>query len=165
MIKCSFITYVGLTAWKVSKYGVIPGSYFPVFCSNTGKYRPEIIPFLDTFHAVSAFKSCSSHLHFRYSLFYEQGVDWTPGDFLNEVSLNSGMWHDNKTHYQGLHFGRISFRSGSKLLRNSYHSAGELLSWKFLFQRNLFTLQIKTFVNSNIQFSLLKFMNLTNSYK
>ena len=35
------------TAWKVSKYGVISGPYFPVF-------EPEIIPYLGTFHAVIA---------------------------------------------------------------------------------------------------------------
>ena len=41
-----------ITAWKVSKYGVISGLYFPVFSPNTGKYGPEITPYLDTFHAV-----------------------------------------------------------------------------------------------------------------
>ena len=40
------------TAWKVSKYGVISGPYFPVFGLNTGKYGPEITPYLDTFHAA-----------------------------------------------------------------------------------------------------------------
>ena len=40
------------TAWKVSKYGVISGPYFPVFGLNTGKYGPEITPYLDTFHTV-----------------------------------------------------------------------------------------------------------------
>ena len=40
------------TAWKVSKYGVIAGPYFPVFRPNTGKYGPEITPDLDTYHAV-----------------------------------------------------------------------------------------------------------------
>ena len=40
------------TAWKVSKYGVIFGPYFPVFNANTGKYSPEITPYLDAFHAV-----------------------------------------------------------------------------------------------------------------
>ena len=40
------------TAWKVSKYGVISGPYFPVFSPNTGKYGQEITPYLDTFHAV-----------------------------------------------------------------------------------------------------------------
>ena len=33
------------SAWKVSKYEVFSGP-------NTGKYRPEKIPYLDTFHAV-----------------------------------------------------------------------------------------------------------------
>ena len=42
-----------LTAWKLSKYGIISSPYFPVFNPNTGKYGPEIIPYLDTFHAVT----------------------------------------------------------------------------------------------------------------
>ena len=53
------------TAWKVSKYGVISGPYFPafglktgkslsIFSPNAGKYGPEITPYLDTFHAVGA---------------------------------------------------------------------------------------------------------------
>ena len=29
------------TAWKVPKYGVFSGPYFPVFSPNAGKYRPE----------------------------------------------------------------------------------------------------------------------------
>ena len=36
------------TTWKVSKYGVISGPYFPVF-------GPEITPYLDTFHTVKSF--------------------------------------------------------------------------------------------------------------
>ena len=36
---------MSLTAWKVSKYGVIYGPYFNVF-------GLEITPYLDTFHAV-----------------------------------------------------------------------------------------------------------------
>ena len=42
------------TAWKMSKYGVFSGPYFPVFSPNTGtgKYGPEKPPYLDTFHAV-----------------------------------------------------------------------------------------------------------------
>ena len=50
------------TALKLSKYGVISGPYFPVFglnterysvfSPNTGKYGPEITPYLDNFHAV-----------------------------------------------------------------------------------------------------------------
>ena len=44
------------TMWKVSKYGVISGPYFPVFGLNKGKYGPEITPYWDTFHAVK--KNC-----------------------------------------------------------------------------------------------------------
>ena len=40
------------TAWKVSKFGVISAPYFPIVGLNTGKYRPEITPYLSTFHAV-----------------------------------------------------------------------------------------------------------------
>ena len=50
------------TAWKVSKYGVFSGPYFPafelntpylsVFSSNAGKYGPEKTSYLVTFHAV-----------------------------------------------------------------------------------------------------------------
>ena len=40
------------TAWKVSKYRVISGQYFPVFGLNTGKYVPEITSYLGTFYAV-----------------------------------------------------------------------------------------------------------------
>ena len=36
----------------MSKYGLIFGPYFPAFSPNTGKYGPEITPYLDTFHAV-----------------------------------------------------------------------------------------------------------------
>ena len=44
--------FITMTAWKVSKYGVISGPYFPVFSPNMGKCRPEITPYLDAFHAV-----------------------------------------------------------------------------------------------------------------
>ena len=41
------------TAWKMSKYGVFSGPYFPVFSPNTGKYGPEKTLYLDTFHAAN----------------------------------------------------------------------------------------------------------------
>ena len=40
------------TAWKVSEYGVISCPYFPVFSANTGKYGPEITPYLYSFYVV-----------------------------------------------------------------------------------------------------------------
>ena len=40
------------TTWKVSKYGVISGPHFTVFSPDTGKYGPQITPYLGTFRAV-----------------------------------------------------------------------------------------------------------------
>ena len=42
------------TAWKVSKYGVFSGPYFPAFELNTHQKK---IPYLDTFYAVKLFTS------------------------------------------------------------------------------------------------------------
>ena len=59
------------TAWKVAKYGVISGPYFPafglntersVFSPNAGKYEPEITPYLDTFHAVRVIRFSENFL-------------------------------------------------------------------------------------------------------
>ena len=46
--KSSPDSFIIVTAWKVSKYGVISGPYFAVFSPNTGKYGPEITSYLDT---------------------------------------------------------------------------------------------------------------------
>ena len=40
------------TAWKVSKYGVFSGPFFPVLGLNTGKYRLEKNPYLDILQAM-----------------------------------------------------------------------------------------------------------------
>ena len=42
-----------IAAWKVSKYGVFSGPYFPVISRNMGKYGLEKTLYLDTFHAVN----------------------------------------------------------------------------------------------------------------
>ena len=42
----------GYCVWKVSKYGVFSGPFFPGFRQNTGKYGPEKTLYLDNFHAV-----------------------------------------------------------------------------------------------------------------
>ena len=46
------IIFVWITVWKMSEYGDISVPYFSVIRLNTGKYRPEITLYLDTFHAV-----------------------------------------------------------------------------------------------------------------
>ena len=53
-----------ITAWKMFKYGVISGPYFPVFSPNTGKYGLEITLYLETFHAV--YKNISKNLSRKY---------------------------------------------------------------------------------------------------
>ena len=40
------------TGWKMFKYGVFSGPYFPVFSPKTGKYGLEKTPYLDNFHRV-----------------------------------------------------------------------------------------------------------------
>ena len=50
--KSSPDSFIIVTAWKVSKYGVISGPYFAVFSPNTGKYGPEITSYLDTLRSV-----------------------------------------------------------------------------------------------------------------
>ena len=42
------------SAWKMSKYRLFSGPYFPVFNPNTRKYWPEKTPYLETFHEVLA---------------------------------------------------------------------------------------------------------------
>ena len=44
--------YASNTMWKMSKYGVFSGKYFPVFGPNTGKNWPEKTSYLITFLAV-----------------------------------------------------------------------------------------------------------------
>ena len=51
-----------ITAWKVFKYGVFSGPYFPVFGLNIGKYEPEKTPYWDTFHVVNA--KCNGKTNF-----------------------------------------------------------------------------------------------------
>ena len=64
------------TVRKMSKYGVVSGPYFPVFSVNTGKYGPEITPYLDTFHAVGALKNRSF-----------EGCGQKPSEIMKEFSF------------------------------------------------------------------------------
>ena len=64
------------TAWKVSKYRVISGPYFPVFGLNTGKYGPEIIPYLDTFCIVSIFQLDSIRKWWKSDSYVETYIEY-----------------------------------------------------------------------------------------
>ena len=50
------ITFVSgyFIEWKVSKHRVFPGTYFPLFGLNTGKYGPEKALYLNTFQAADS---------------------------------------------------------------------------------------------------------------
>ena len=75
-----------VTAWKVSKYGVFSGPYFPVFGLNTGKYGTEKTAYLDTFHAVveTLWKDMQTNL--VTDLVY--GVTMGQTVFLADMSIN-----------------------------------------------------------------------------
>ena len=53
-MECEYYGTGHITTWKMSKYEVFSGSYFPIFGLNIGniKYGPEKTMYLDTFHAV-----------------------------------------------------------------------------------------------------------------
>ena len=71
------------TAWKLIKYGVFSGQYFPsfglnterylsVFSPNVGKYRQERTPCLNTFHAVVVLQSFVRSGNYDCPLKYHQ---------------------------------------------------------------------------------------------
>ena len=69
------------TTWKVSKYGVFSGPYFPVFGLNTEKYGPERTPYFHTFHVI---KNChTNHIFFR-ALDYER---WKVKQVINKLKV------------------------------------------------------------------------------
>ena len=89
------------TVWKVSKYGVFSGPYFPVyglnterygvslsvFSPNAGKYGSELAPYLDTFH-VDCVKALINFFFFEnYLLSFS---DVVIGIISWEVSLRGG---------------------------------------------------------------------------
>ena len=55
------VEQVIVTAWKVSKYGVFSGPYFPEFSPNTGKYGSEKTPYLDTSVRDKREDSCKTY--------------------------------------------------------------------------------------------------------
>ena len=83
----------------MSKFGVIPGPYFPVLSPNTKKYGPEIIPYLDTFHAVAILKNiyvCRACFSMGASVHSLNSNDWyilfSPLELLHEIAK---FWQRN----------------------------------------------------------------------
>ena len=49
-------SFAAIIAWKVSKYGVFSGPYFPAFELNTENTDLKKTPYFDTFHAVNKWR-------------------------------------------------------------------------------------------------------------
>ena len=75
-----------ITAWKVAKYGVISGPYFPVFGS-------EITPYLDTFQAVYIFLYLylPIHLSIRGTII----VSWSESMYTLIYYFHFSLWTCN----------------------------------------------------------------------
>ena len=76
-----------ITAWKLSKYEVISGPYFPVFGLNTGKYRPETTPYLDTFHAVDL-----KSIYFNRCFLTICFISLTKQKYIHKMSMFSNIY-------------------------------------------------------------------------
>ena len=108
----SLISY-NFTAWKVSKYGVISGPYFPVFSPNSGQYGREITPYLDTFHAVTwnTLRLNSLRVYFITVVLVEMKFDCGWWNFMEspprneiirkETHLRIQIFHQNKDDSKG----------------------------------------------------------------
>ena len=59
------VPVTSITAWKVFKYRVFSGPYFPVFGLNTGKYGPEKTSYSDTFHTMYKMHIIMQYTHFE----------------------------------------------------------------------------------------------------
>ena len=79
--------------WKVSKYGIFSGLYFPLFISNTGKYGLEKTPYLHIFHiVVFQTRLClDSTLLWRISWLVISKVIWRS---FNPFMLNDKKWEN-----------------------------------------------------------------------
>ena len=86
-------------AWKVSKYGVISGPYFPVFSPNTGKYGPEITPYLDTFSRSAGFIEILQRFQLNYSALLNSFFAWRLKHFLSfSSSIRFGCYQCSLYH-------------------------------------------------------------------
>ena len=69
-----------MIAWKVSKYEVFSGPYFPAFVSpylsvfspNAGKHGPEKTSYLDTFHAVMIALPQTNFTCYQFNFFFSK---------------------------------------------------------------------------------------------
>ena len=86
----------------MSKYGVISGLYFPVFSPNTGKYGPEITPYLDTFHgvAVEFWPTFDIKISIILPIFYKKLQSYTFQKAQRRLSKLANIHINRATHYK-----------------------------------------------------------------
>ena len=84
----------------MSKYGVISGSYFPVFSLNTGKYGPEITPYLDTFHAVLEITNNLNIRNGEHALIVQTHTDKDNSVFWNYFAVFKANFENMNYNYE-----------------------------------------------------------------
>ena len=84
----------------MSKYGVISGSYFPVFSPNTGKYGPEITPYLDTFHAVLEITNNLNIRNGEHALIVQTHTDKDNSVFWNYFAVFKANFENMNYNYE-----------------------------------------------------------------
>ena len=108
----------------MSKYEVTSGPYFPVFSPNTGKYGPEITPYLDTFHAVrGVWFTCTFLNHFRKAVSNNYAPCFNRTDFVVIPSNIELPWADRLKlwHQQWV---RHAFRDQRDKVYSKYTKSG-----------------------------------------
>ena len=84
----------------MSKYGVISGSYFPVFSPNTGKYGPEITPYLHTFHAVLEITNNLNIRNGEHALIVQTHTDKDNSVFWNYFAVFKANFENMNYNYE-----------------------------------------------------------------
>ena len=71
----------------MSKYGVFPSPYFPVFGLNTEIYGPDKTPYLDNFHAVKVTVKLPKDLKNLFLLIFLLEFKWTSCSYFVKMLL------------------------------------------------------------------------------
>ena len=149
----------------MSKYGIFCDSYFPafelnteihgvtsVFSSNTGKYRPERTPYLDTFPVVQTRWNKQNYITFTDLKIVVSGVriSFFQPTWNGIITIKEYVIHQNSSHiyqlwtckcYLGCSFGKIISTWDKNIFtykqNEKYHTMNSLNLGTFSFGQNL----------------------------
>ena len=103
---------------KYGVYGVLSGPHFPAFglntpylsvCSpNTGKYGPEKIPYLDTFHAVYCYETNCQAIGNSFLMYSSP----QPGKSVVKCNLENYLLNEKR--YKGFKLDQSLFTKSSR---------------------------------------------------